>query len=191
MLPIGHADQPLLLAVVISLMGLVLAASYFDYYHRRIPNILTLGGICWGAILHTVHSGFDGLILAMGGLAVGFVFLFPGYLMGKTGAGDVKLLAAVGAYLGPYSAMIAGFATMLAGAILAMALALFSRGDSPWRRYALICRYLWTTGHWGYIPPEKDEVMAGTYPYAFAIAAGAVAGYWHCWLRGDASPGLG
>ena len=178
-----YPDQPLQLLIIITVGVLVLAASHYDCRFRRIPNFLTFGAALGALVLHALFSGPQGLWFALGGLGAGFVFLIPGYALGKTGAGDVKLVAAVGAFLGPAGAAVAAAASLFAGAIVALGFALFARGRRPWARYRLMLRCLLTTGQRVYLPPPADDVMAKSFPMAPAIAVGAGVGTWY-YLQG-------
>lgn len=171
---ITSSEQILIVLILIGLVCLVTAACFFDYCDRRIPNVLTFGGAFIGACLNIYLSGFDGFVFSLGGLSVGFCFLMPGYLLGQTGAGDVKLLASVGAFIGPYAALVASSASVIVGAMMALALAFVGEGRRPWRRYASMLRCLLITRQWVYVPPQEGEVMAQSFPFAPAIAVGAI-----------------
>jgi prepilin peptidase CpaA len=100
-----------------------IVATVCDLRTRRIPNLLTLptavGGIAVAALGASTVSR-DGALV---GLMVGLVLMLPGYLLGSTGAGDVKLMAALGAWLGPSLAVVAFLLTAIAGGVLALATA--------------------------------------------------------------------
>jgi prepilin peptidase CpaA len=83
------------------LLGLVLGAAVYDVRYRRIPNWLTLLGVVLGVALNTfLYQGWPGLRLSLAGLALAFgIYLFL-YALRAMGAGDVKLMAAVGAVVG-------------------------------------------------------------------------------------------
>jgi len=71
-----------------------------DIEERRIPNKTTLPVILWGFASAGIFSGFNGILFSLGGFLVGLaVFLIP-FSMGGMGAGDVKLMAAVGSLMG-------------------------------------------------------------------------------------------
>jgi prepilin peptidase CpaA len=157
---------------------LLVPAVWSDLRTRRIPNVLTLGGAVLGLLLQAALGGLEGLGSAATGWAVGFMLLLPGYLLGFTGAGDVKLLAAVGTFLGPQGVLVAGAASLAAGALLGIATVALSGGlqglQSPWQRYGTMMRCLFTTGRVAYIRPAPGEVMGQRFPFALAIALGAV-----------------
>jgi prepilin peptidase CpaA len=156
----------------------LLASTYFDLKHRRIPNVVTFGAAAVALMLHAALEGPDGIWIALGGWGVGLAILLPGFLLGFTGAGDVKLMAAVGAFLGPESVLYAALASILAGSLMAASymtyLAVDGEGVTPWRRYRSMLRFLWVTGRPTYLPPAAEEVMDHRFPYALAIAAGTL-----------------
>jgi prepilin peptidase CpaA len=104
-----------------------LLATIFDIRSRRIPNALTasMTGVGLGLAL----SGLSGVSPAasLAGLIVGLMLMMPGHMMGATGAGDVKLMAAVGAILGIQLVVTAFLFTAIAGGVLAVAVALRRR----------------------------------------------------------------
>jgi prepilin peptidase CpaA len=81
------------------LLSVVMAVG--DWRTRRIPNYLTFGGALAGIVFQTVVVGWTGLVQALLGLILGLVLLLLPYILGGMGAGDVKALAALGAWLGP------------------------------------------------------------------------------------------
>lgn len=103
--------------------GLV-AAVLIDVRSRRIPNWLTASMAAAGLIMAVV--GISGLTLGQAalGLAVGLLLMLPGHALGATGAGDVKLMAAIGTILGPSMVFSAFLATAVAGGIFAVIVAL-------------------------------------------------------------------
>jgi prepilin peptidase CpaA len=85
----------------ITLITLMLVAAIYDVLYRRIPNWLTLGGVLAGIALNCfIYQGWPGLRLSLGGLGIGFAAYFILYSLRAMGAGDVKLMAAVGALVG-------------------------------------------------------------------------------------------
>lgn len=107
------------LGVTIVLTALILVAAVYDIRFRRIPNWLTLAGVVTGVALNVfLYQGLPGLRLSLPGLAVAFGSYFVLYLVRAMGAGDVKLMAAIGAMVGLtnwfgiflFTAMIGGLA---------------------------------------------------------------------------------
>ena len=82
-------------------------AAAIDLRSRRVPNTVTLGVAIVGLTLATVHVTGIGIGGALAGLAVGLLLMLPGHVIGATGAGDVKLLAALGTLLGPTRTAVA------------------------------------------------------------------------------------
>ena len=79
----------------------ILLASWFDYAQRRVPNWLNLALIIAGFVVQGCYFGSAGLVTGLWGLLAGFSLLIVPWLMHGMGAGDVKLLAAIGVWLGP------------------------------------------------------------------------------------------
>jgi prepilin peptidase CpaA len=96
------------MAAHLILVAWATAAAGVDARHRRLPNWLTLGGLMAGS-LYALVTGFSvlggSLTNALLAAAIGFLVLFPAYLAGWMGAGDVKLLTAMG--------MLGGSGTLL------------------------------------------------------------------------------
>ena len=105
----------------------VLIATVVDMRTRRIPNALTGTMASVGVALAAV--GLSGLSVGASllGLVVGLSVMLPGHVLGATGAGDVKLMAAVGAFLGPALAVKAFLFTAIAGGLLAVIVSLHRR----------------------------------------------------------------
>jgi prepilin peptidase CpaA len=157
-----------------------------DVRTRRIPNKLVLAGMLSGAALQLLlpageglfsHAfGSLGLTQALAGLGLGLLVLLPMYALGVMGAGDVKLLAMAGVFLGPDEVLRAALLTMLAGGVLALAAACWQGAlrqvlgnlrTMLWNS----CLRMFAGGGARMIAPPAPT---GKLPYAIAIAAGAV-----------------
>jgi prepilin peptidase CpaA len=105
----------------------VLAATVIDLRTRRIPNGLTAA--MTGVGIAMAATGVSDISVAGSflGFALGLLLMMPGYGLGATGAGDVKLMAAVGAIVGPAVVVTAFFCTAIAGGVLAVIVALQRR----------------------------------------------------------------
>jgi prepilin peptidase CpaA len=110
------------------LIALLVVAAGIDASSNRIPNWLVFGGTAFGIANNALFPGFSqvGFLAALGGLGVGLGALLPFYLLRSMGAGDVKLMAMAGAFLGPWDTFCAVLATFLAGGAMSIAFALWS-----------------------------------------------------------------
>lgn len=159
-----------------AMLGPVLAvAVYTDLKSQRIPNGLTFPAMCCALAHHGLARGADGLLFGLAGLGLGLALMLGPYLSGLMGAGDVKLMAAVGALLGPGPGLEAFLYACLAGGIYALAV-LARRRDL----LARLARSLWnafwlflTTLRFQYAPVRAEGLPKLC--YGVAIAAGAVA----------------
>jgi prepilin peptidase CpaA len=100
------------------LVGILAVALVTDLQSRKIYNWLTFPAILVGLLLGTLMGGLPGLQSAGLGLLVGSAVFLVGFMLGAMGAGDVKLMAAVGAWLGWPSAIAAVlYVTVLGGLV--------------------------------------------------------------------------
>src|SRR5215471_9472491 len=99
-------------------LALAFTAAFFDVKQRRIPNWLTYPGMVSGLVLRGFLFGWKGLIGAVEGFLLlgGIMFLF--YAVRAMGAGDVKLMAAVGSLVGPTHGFVVLLATAICGGVL-------------------------------------------------------------------------
>jgi prepilin peptidase CpaA len=105
-------------------LGVCAVACLFDLRSRRIPNALTLSAAVAALCFHAAQNGLPGAGLAIVGWLAGAALFFPLFALGGMGAGDVKLLAALGAWLGPYHALWIALYASIAGGVLAVVVAL-------------------------------------------------------------------
>jgi prepilin peptidase CpaA len=113
--------------LIIFLSIILIAAAVNDLRFQKIPNLLTYPAMGIALVYHFVMNGLDGLLFSAGGLALGIaVFILP-YLMGGMGAGDAKLMGAVGAILGAKGVFIAFLFTAIIGGLYALILVLIKR----------------------------------------------------------------
>jgi prepilin peptidase CpaA len=160
---------PETIALVAVLAGTGTGAA-IDIRTRRIPNAITFGTAALGLTL--AATGLSGVSLASSlvGLLLGLLLMLPGHFLGATGAGDVKLMAAVGAVLGLERIVQAFLFTAIAGGLLAAGVAIANR-----RLGATVRR----TGKLVTAPGEaRQEIVApdagNRFAYGPAIAAGSL-----------------
>lgn len=174
-------DQPLTL---LTLIALLLAATVSDARHRKIPNWVTMPGFLLGFLL-TVASSDTGITSAIPhsflGAAVALALWLPVYVLGKFGAGDVKLLVMAGTFLGPVGILWASLWTLIAGGFLAAAVLISTYGVRNIYHRAAGSFAVAQSGQGaveGAATIEKDNALRKTgMPYAAAIAAGSLVAY--------------
>lgn len=164
----------MLTAIEMILLCLVAQAAITDLTLRKIPNVLILSGLLLALLLHGL-SGQHGAIAQqwLAGTATGFFLFLPLYLLRGMAAGDVKLMAMVGAFLGPLAALQAALLATLFGGLLAL-LILLRNGQwrRSWHNLRTLCAPLW----WSCVGlplqpvPLAPGASAGGIPYGVAIA---------------------
>lgn len=111
--------------VQIAGLGIAALACGIDLRRRRIPNWLTFGAAIAGLVYRTYVGGAAGLTDAATGWFVGAALFFLPFALGGLGAGDVKLLAALGAWFGFSDAIWLALYTGVVGGVIALVVALF------------------------------------------------------------------
>jgi prepilin peptidase CpaA len=107
--------------IVVIAIGLV--ACVTDLKTRRIPNLLTLGSAVAALVFHVATGGIAGAVSAAGGWIIAVILFAAPFALGGMGAGDLKLLGALGAWLGPSAAFWLALYTGTAGGVVAILLA--------------------------------------------------------------------
>ena len=160
--------------ILLLIMGMAIA---LDLRWRTIPNWLTGPSILVGLGLHIFMNQFAGFVFSLEGAAVGLGLFVVLYACGWMGAGDVKLFAAVGSFLGPAQTISAAIVIALVGGLLALVVLGFHHG---WRKTAL---WLWSYVKTIFLTRSVQALtpVQGTVtkvPYAVAIGLGTVGAYW-------------
>jgi prepilin peptidase CpaA len=177
-----------LAASVLSIV--VLLVAWFDLRERRIPNVLVLPAALVGLSLHALQ-GWNGLWFGGKGLLVGFALLFLPYLIGAMGAGDVKFLAAIGAFVGSAGVVRVLLLALMAYPLLALVFLLQQRKVTlTLKRFArLTCKLFGAL-----IPPlrqyaaqlearDDPEIASATSPFGLALSAGTLLALYTNFLR--------
>jgi prepilin peptidase CpaA len=113
------------LAVRVVAVSLIAGAAVVsDLRTRRIPNALTFGGAAAALAFAFASSGLTGLGISAAGWLLGATLFFPFFALRGMGAGDVKLLAAIGAWLGPWQVLWVAIFACMAGGVLAIVVSL-------------------------------------------------------------------
>lgn len=160
------------------LAGLLTLAVWHDLMSFRIPNLLVASGFAAAFLLHGLAPGGLGLAHALAGAAVGLAGMLPFYLARAMGAGDVKLLAMTGAFVGPVDALGCVLGTCLAGMALAMAASVYFGSARKALRNLRLAAYSAASRLALLDGPVFDPLSdtAARLPYTLAIALGT-AGY--------------
>lgn len=151
----------------------LILATIFDLRQHRIPNAVTFPVMVSAVIFFAYFDGLDGFLRSAGGLFLGLVLLLPFYLFSKMGAGDVKLMGAVGSILGPHGVFIAFLYSALAGGVYALFVLARSKVLSQTAsRYGMMLKGYAGTRQLIYIPPNEGKLPPLC--YGLAISAGTV-----------------
>ena len=163
---------------------LVISAAWIDCRTFRIPNRLVASGLGIGFILNmalppgdgflAIAPGSIGIWQALGGAGVGFGMLFPLYLNCTMGAGDVKLMAMVGAFLGPSPTLTITFLSFILGGALSIVIAVKNKKLRLLftNIYDVLLGILLSMPITGMGKVERPRHSAGRMPYALVIAGG-------------------
>lgn len=144
-----------------------------DVAKRKIYNVIIFPGLLVAFFVQFLLGGWGDLLTSVYGFFCGLAILLIPYLMGGMGAGDVKLLALIGAVKGTTFVFATAIYMALFGAVIALAILFFRRGVIT-SVQAILMNY-WSIRN-GWIIPfrwEKDSLSI-TYPYGVAIAGGAL-----------------
>ncbi len=159
--------------------GVALIACVTDVKSRRIPNVLTLGGAVAALVFHAVTAGGAGIGEAVVGWLVGTAVFLPFFLLGGMGAGDVKLMAALGAWLGPAEALAIAIYASLAGGVLALGVAL-AKGylGTALRNVRGLLAFWWRVGPRPMAGMTLDQSKSPRVAFAIPICCGVVMALW-------------
>ena len=157
-------------AALTTLLGL---GVWFDLRCRRIPNVLTVAGLGAALVLRGM-LGVGALVDGVEGAGLALLLSLPPFTLRMLGGGDVKLLVAVGGFMGPVRLIGAFLMIALVGGVLALLEALRRRalGEVVSRSFAMV-KYLAWFGRFGYRPTLESQ-GAMTVPYGLAIGVGSL-----------------
>jgi prepilin peptidase CpaA len=156
------------------LMVVFFIAVIFDIRFHRIPNWLTFSTLGVAVIYHAWTNGLEGLLFSFTGLLVGIGVLIIPYLMGGMGAGDIKLMGAIGGVLGPQKVFVAFLCSAIIGGFYALVLlALSGQIEGTLRRYGATLKAFLLTHKFIYVnpPPHRNDPKLC---YGAAIAVGTI-----------------
>ncbi len=167
--PSSHSDNGDSVTAFVVLAVMLAVAVYLELKERRIPNWLTLSGMALGLLIGYLN-GTTAFWMSLGGLVIGFGFLFIFYVFGGLGGGDVKLMGAAGALMGADLIKPALFYTAFIGAFLAVMMVIWRKDF--WARIG------WGMRRLAFWRKEDAEPLAPSapiaVPYGMAIALGCL-----------------
>ncbi len=158
---------------------IALGACVTDVAARRVPNILTGTAIVCGLLAHTLIPGGHGAAEALLGFTAGLAVFFPFFALGGMGGGDVKLMAALGTWIGWQAVLWTAIYGAVAGGVLALIVTL-SQGylRQAFSNIGSLFLFWWVQG----VKPMPDLTLehgrGPRLPYAIPVFAGLVAMLW-------------
>ena len=159
--------------LMLLLLSILIISVIIDFRIQKIPNLITFPAIIIALLYHFSANGTDGLVFSVLGLITGIGLLIIPYMWGGMGAGDAKLMGAVGAILGAKSVFDAFLLTALVGGIYAIILVLLNQKEFKgfFKKQLITLRlYIFTRE---YIPdPVEDSTKKPKLCYGVAIALG-------------------
>lgn len=165
-------------AVEFMLICLVAQAAVTDLAVRKIPNLLVASGLVLALLLQWPHGlRWEPVLPWLTGALAGLLLFLPLYLARGMAAGDVKLMAMVGAFVGPLAALRIGLLVFLIGGVMALAMMAWTgRLRDGWRNLRALCQplLLRLCGVPLLPAPLKPGASVGDMPYGLAIALGTL-----------------
>lgn len=179
----------------IFLLLIIMIAVKYDIKERRIPNFITFPAIIVGVFFSLLLDGYPGILFSLSGLAMGMmIFLIP-FAMGGMGAGDVKLMGAIGAIMGWKFVLLSGLFTAIIGGIISIGYFIVKGGATQAFiniAGALVSPLLYfiylrndsarILGYYEYFKQNKISTSKVYIPYGISIGAGTllalVGEYW-------------
>jgi len=157
----------------------VIAACVSDVTTSRIPNALTFGAAALAVVFHAAAPAGLGATHAVLGLIVGLAVFFPLFALGAMGAGDVKLMAALGAWVGWQPVILVALYGSVAGGVLALVVAARSRYlKQAFTNIRALGMYWLVNGIKPLPELTLESKQSMRLPYAVAIAAGLAVTLW-------------
>jgi prepilin peptidase CpaA len=163
----------------------LIVAAVIDGLQLKVPNWITFPMIVSGWIYMTLlspYAGWEGLMYSLAGTVVGLAVLLPAYAIGGMGAGDVKLMAGVGAWVGATVTLWAFALSAIIGGVIAVIMVVIGKGwNKHHGQFWMICNEILTVKD-----PDKLATIAAErkptmmlLPYGIPIAIGTIA-YFAC-----------
>jgi prepilin peptidase CpaA len=181
-----------MLTNVINIMLIILlfTAAFFDAKEKKIPNLLTFSVMIIGLILNIIMSSLSGVVFSFYGFIIGVAVFFIPFTLGLMGAGDVKLMAAIGALMGWKFTVLSSIFSAIAGILVVFVYLIYKkRLFAYFRKYfvviaRIILKYIYFSDKniigrklkkFAYAKEIQDKENERLYvPYGLAIALGTL-----------------
>lgn len=161
-----------------ALIGIILLAALFDIKERRIPNWLILAAVIVAAVMSATQGKAE-ILISVVGFVVGLASLVIPFALGWMGAGDVKLLGAIGALLGCATLpRVLFYSCLVAGSIALLSLAVGYARQFSVNNFWIDCKFLVLTTLTGLPNRRSLESKVYSVPWGVAIGAGTVMAYY-------------
>jgi len=152
-------------------LALTIAAALLDWRSRRIPNWLTLPGMALGVAVHTYFKGWHGALFALEGAGLALILLVAPVLIRALGAGDWKLMGAVGAFMGPILVLFILFGSILVAGVMAVVQMMWTRRVvETFRNMIVLVRGFLSFGFKVHPLISLDNPQSLRLPYGVAVA---------------------
>jgi prepilin peptidase CpaA len=157
----------------IILVIILLICIITDIKYRKILNIVTLPAILFGIVFSLITSGLAGFLFSGKGFIVGLSLLLIPYLLGGMGAGDVKLMAAIGAMMGTSFVFYSFIYTALIGGIIGLIIIFKTNGFKNTIK-SFLFNVVFLRSSLGSIILSNDKKSSISFPYGIAIVLGTL-----------------
>lgn len=177
---------------VVVVLAAALPAAATDIWKFKVYNVLTFPLILFGLLYHAVAGGTIALAWSLLGVLVGIGVLIPLYMLGAMGAGDVKFMAGLGAWLGAPTTLLVFLLGCIATGIYALVLVFWNRQNDAtggvwvslhlaWHRLAAVARNLVAEDSVE-VELQRDDRRRRLIPFTAMVAVGLVAALaWFSW----------
>ena len=156
-------------------LALTAIAAVLDWRSRRIPNWLTVPGFFLGVTVHTLSRGWHGTLFALEGAGLALLLLLTPVLLRYLGAGDWKLMGAVGAFVGPLMLLFVLFGSILLSGLMGVVQMLRAhRVVETLRNMILLVRGFFSLGPKGSAQPSLDNPNSLKLPFGVAVAMATI-----------------
>ncbi len=164
------------------LLTAVIAAGITDVLSSRVPNYITFPLALIGLGFHAFSDSGAGILFSFAGLGLGLALLLGFYVYGGMGAGDVKLLAAVGAIVGPFNVFVGFLIATMLGGLYAVAVMIWHLG-LPRTAERITTLFVTLVFMKTNVAASLEETALPKLRYALVIGLGTLIGQGYQWSQ--------